>query len=100
MVKRPPTRLIRSSSIQLGTTMPIGPFGGGIGSSVPFSGRPEESEEQEPELEHPIGRCKRCGKEGELVGGLCTECKWEIEVGLQHPLQQEKKHRFWSPEKR
>jgi hypothetical protein len=76
--------------------MTPGPIGGTLGSSVPSSGRAEECVEQEPELEHPIGRCKRCGKQGELVDGLCTECKWEIDVGLQHPIQQERKHHFWT----
>jgi hypothetical protein len=73
--------------------VPIGPIG--IGSS---GGSHEEPTERE--LEHSIGRCKRCGKEAELVDGLCTECKWEIGVGLQHPLQKEKKRHFWSRDKR
>jgi len=72
--------------------VPSGPIE--IGQS---GGSHEESTERAPE--HDIGRCKRCGKESELVDGLCTECKWEIDVGLQHPLQQEKKHHFWSPGK-
>jgi predicted amidophosphoribosyltransferase len=55
--------------------------------------RPRESTEPE----HNTGHCKRCGKETELDEGLCTECKWEIEVGLVHPPpEQEKKHHFWS----
>ncbi len=54
---------------------------------------PRESEEPE----HLTGHCKRCGKEAELEDDLCTECKWEIEVGMKPPLQQqEKKHHFWS----
>ena len=58
-----------------------------------------EEQEQEREIEQTIGRCKRSGKETELHEGLCTECRWEIKVGLQHLLQQEKKHHFWSHDK-
>jgi hypothetical protein len=64
------------------------------GASVhsPYPGREQPTEE-----ELIIGRCKRCGRETEIVdpvNGLCAECKWEIKVGLQHPLQKE--HHFWS----
>ena len=75
---------------------PIGPVG--IGSSGGSTDFPREPSEQEQE--HHIARCKRCGKETELIDGLCTECRWEINVGLQQPLQQEKKHHFWSHDKR
>ena len=70
--------------------MPVGPgFGGGS-----FE-RPRESTDPL----HNIGHCKRCGKEAELDEGLCTECKWEIDVGLKTSPGQDKKHHFWSLKK-
>lgn len=73
--------------------MPLGPGPGGSGSRAPRIGdAPFESGGPE----YKIGRCKRCGKEAELDEGLCPECKWEIQVGMKPPLEQEKKHHFWS----
>lgn len=69
----------------------LGP-GPSIGSSPRIGDAPGESNEPE----YDTGRCKRCGKEAELDDGLCTECKWEIQVGMKPPLEQEKKHHFWS----
>jgi bifunctional DNA-binding transcriptional regulator/antitoxin component of YhaV-PrlF toxin-antitoxin module len=68
---------------------PSATLGGGTGN--PSGGRSETPPEEETHLEN-VGRCKQCGKEGELVDGLCTECKWEISEGLQQPFQPEKKH--------
>jgi predicted amidophosphoribosyltransferase len=50
--------------------------------------------------EHDVARCKSCGKEAELEDGFCPECKWEIEAGLKHPPELEKKRSFWSILKR
>jgi hypothetical protein len=68
---------------------------GGTGFGRGSFEQPRESTEQE----HNTGHCKQYGKEAELDEGLCTECKWEIEVGLKPPAEQ-KKHHFWSLHKR
>ena len=44
---------------------------------------------------YQVERCKRCGKEAELVDGLCTECKWEIDVGMKPPIAEQEKHHHW-----
>ncbi len=83
-----------SSCILQASTMP-GPVGGTLGSSAPTSGGGSGGPPEDKPILENVGHCKRCGKETELTDGLCTECRWEIKVGLQHPLQQEKKHHLW-----
>jgi len=67
--------------------LPIGPG---------FQGGTHYPPERPREPEHDVGRCKRCGKEAELDEGLCTECKWEIQVGMVKPPAEEEKKHFWS----
>jgi hypothetical protein len=62
--------------------------------SVQGSGRPEHP--TRPPIHH-AEKCKRCGKQGELVNGLCNECAWEIKTGLKPPVAETvKKKHFWS----
>jgi hypothetical protein len=51
----------------------------------PVSSTPRKSDESE----FQTGHCRDCGKEVALeelaLNGLCTECRWEIEVGIRSP---------------
>lgn len=76
-----------------------GAVGGTLGGGGIPRGSPEKAPEERVEHMEHIGRCKKCGKETELVDGYCAECKWEIEIGERRPVLREKKHHFWSHDK-
>jgi hypothetical protein len=82
------------------SSMPLGPAGGTLGSSVHTPGLHEERTERDLELGASNWTVQTIGKEAKLGDGLCTDRKWEIEVGVQHSLRRKKKHHFWSSDKR